>query len=193
MASISVTDTSSDYISVVIVGLDTGYYGRPRKCNWFINNDLRKKDLIIPNGVSQGGGVSFTSLNPNTKYNIKAIITYSGGSVTLTTTASTTSGNRPNNWYWTSSVSIGSQIRLSASEWNNFCARINAFRKYTGLSNYNFTTVYSGTKISASIVNQARSAIGAIPGHGILPGAATSGGIITAYFFNQLMYALNGV
>lgn len=100
---------------------------------------------------------------------------------------------RPGNWYWTSTVSSGSPISISAIEWNSFCARINAFRSYRGLSNYSFTTVYSGTAISAVIVNQARTAINSISGHGTLPSAAVQGGAVTASFFNGLRDALNAV
>ena len=102
-------------------------------------------------------------------------------------------GARPNNWSWDSTIESGSAIAITAVEWNNFCTRINEFREYVGLSSYSFTTVRSGTTISATIVNQARTAISAISGHGILPSAAVSGGAITASFFNTLVSALNSI
>lgn len=113
------------------------------------------------------------------------------GAKTFTTPAE--APPRPSNWYWTSTVSSGAKIALSATEWNNFCTRINAFRSYKNLSNYSFTTVYSGTAISAAIVNQARTAISGISGHGTLPTAAVQGGAVTASFFNGLQNALNAV
>lgn len=100
---------------------------------------------------------------------------------------------RPWDWAWYSTIVSGGTIGLSALEWNDFCDRINEFRVYDGLSEYNFTTVSQGTTISASIVNQARTAISAISGHGTLPSAAVSGGAFTASFFNGLKDALNAV
>lgn len=101
---------------------------------------------------------------------------------------------RPSDWMWTSTIVSGREIRITASEWNGFCSRINEFRAYKSLSNYSFTTVVSGTtKISAAIVNQARTAISAISGHGSLPSAAIAGGALTASFFNSLSSALNAV
>ena len=100
---------------------------------------------------------------------------------------------RPSNWYWTSTVNPGNQIALTAAEWNNFCARINDFRDYKNLNRYSFTTVHSGTTISAAIVNQARTAINGISGHGTLPAAAIQGGAITASFFHGLQNALNAI
>lgn len=102
-------------------------------------------------------------------------------------------GTRPDDWSWDSTIESGSAITITAVEWNNFCARINEFREYAGLSSYSFTTVRSGTTISATIVNQARTAISEISGHGTLPSAAVSGGVINASFFNTLVSALNSI
>jgi len=100
---------------------------------------------------------------------------------------------RPRDWQWTSTVSAGSPIRISAAEWNNFCSRINEFRRYKSLSNYSFTTVYSGTPISATIVNQAVSAIKGISGYGSYLYYVSPGNAITAYFFNLLKTELNAI
>lgn len=100
---------------------------------------------------------------------------------------------RPSNWEWESTIAAGEPIRLTAGEWNGFCGRINEFRKYKGMSAYSFTTVSPGDAISAATVNEARSAINGISGHGTLPSAAVKGGSITAAFFLGLRDALNNV
>lgn len=98
---------------------------------------------------------------------------------------------RPYNWNWYSTVEQGAPIKLTALEWNDFCSRINEFRDYSGLSSYDFTRVSRGDPIEASVVNEARSAISSISGHGSLPSKARSGRAITAAFFNDLKDALN--
>ena len=106
----------------------------------------------------------------------------------------TTAGNpRPSSWQWTSTVSVGSPFMISAQEWRNFCDRINAFRAFKGLGAYSFSNVSSGQAVSATIVNQARTAINAVSTHGTLPPQIVSGDTITAYVFNQLRIALNAI
>lgn len=112
------------------------------------------------------------------------------GSATVTVTSTP---QRPWDWAWYSTIKQGGAIGLSASEWNTFCDRINEFRLYDGLSEYDFTYVYKGDAVSASIVNEARTAISAISGHGTLPSRAVSGGVVTADFFNDLKDALNDI
>ena len=177
-----------------ISDLDTAYTGTLRTCRWYLNNTLRGT-VTIPNGQSSGGAYSFTGLSSSTTYTVRADITYSGGSVSLTAyvTTSASASTRPSNWNWSSTISSGSQIRLSAAEWNSFCTRINAFRNYKGLSNYSFTYVYSGGQIQAAHVNQARTAIDAISGRGTLPGTVSVGASIQAYHYTQLRTALNAV
>lgn len=101
---------------------------------------------------------------------------------------------RPSNWSWISSVSKGSSLSLTAYEWTMFCARINAFRSYKGLSQYSFEGVISGvTEISASIVNAARTAISAMSPSVALPASVSVGDDISAAFFNGLKNSLNSI
>ena len=119
---------------------------------------------------------------------------YSVGSATVIVKSDEEEYDRPNDWSWYTTIKSGSDINISAREWNDFTSRINAFREYDGLSDYNFTYVYSGTTpISASICNEARSAISPISGRGTLPSRAVSNSPLTASFFNGLMNALNSV
>ena len=141
---------------------------------------------------------TFSGLTPNTVYYADVQLNQSlwlgGSSITdgkrFVTLAKNT---RPANWSWSSTIEKGKPIKVTAVEWNNFCTRINKFRTYKGLTTYNFTTVSKGMSISATIVNQARTAINGITGHGTLPSKAASGEAITASFFNTLKNALNAI
>lgn len=106
-------------------------------------------------------------------------------------TPSQSAASRPDDWEWWYTIKSGGKIRLSADEWNAFCECINEFRVYDSLPEYNFTTVYSGDKISAAIVNQARTAINAISTCGSVPSKVSTGDPITASFFLDLQDALN--
>lgn len=115
------------------------------------------------------------------------------GGKTFTTIADPSS--RPADWSW-SGIYMGAPVtNMTAAQWNSFTTRINEFRAYKEMSGYSFTTVVKGiTPISAVIVNQARSAINEIQGHGALPLAAVPGVTkISAAFFSQLASALNAV
>ena len=141
---------------------------------------------------------TFSGLKPNTVYyadiQLNQSLWLGGSSITAGKRFVTLSENtRPANWSWTSTIEKGKPIKITAVEWNDFCTRINKFRTYKGLATYNFTTVSNGTPISATIVNQAHTAINGITGHGTLPSTAVSGGEITASFFNTLKNALNAI
>lgn len=119
---------------------------------------------------------------------------YSAGSATVVVESEEEEYDRPSDWGWYSTIKSGSEINITAREWNDFTSRINAFREYDGLSDYNFTYVRSGvTPISAAICNEARSAISPISGRGTLPSRVVSNSPLTASFFNGLMNALNSV
>ena len=141
---------------------------------------------------------TYSGLKPNTVYyadiQLNQSLWLGGSSITdgkrFVTLAENT---RPANWSWSSTIEKGKPIKVTAVEWNNFCTRINKFRTYKGLTTYNFTTVSKGMSISATIVNQARTAINGITGHGTLPSKAASGEAITASFFNTLKNALNAI
>src|SRR5690606_31094225 len=90
---------------------------------------------------------------------------------------------RPNNWTWHTPKVAGQPISLTASEWNSFCLRINQFRQYRGLQNYNFTTVYSGNIITASVINEARSAMSSMTS---VPPLKTKDDLIFASHFTSL-------
>lgn len=104
---------------------------------------------------------------------------------------------RPDDWSW-ANIATGASVPtynnklapVSASEWNGFFARINAFREYKGLSSYSFTTVPAGTSFSAAIAREAIAAIDAIPGAGTTPAQIRP---LQAAFWLDLAAALNAI
>ena len=158
-----------------IISFENGY-----DCPWTyaIQSEI---DPIVSCGATGNTKNVSLHITPNAYCTVQILATYSSGS------------ERPDNWSWWSTISSGAALAITASEWNAFTTRINEFREYAGLSSYSFTPVSSGTPISYWIVNQARTAISEISGHGSLPSAAVSGGKIYASFFNSLASALNSV
>lgn len=136
-------------------------------------------------------------LSPSTTYTMNVMINGGDwlGAQQFKTGASESGGSdRPDDWAWWSVVAKGAEFRITAAEWNAFTSRINDFRVYTGLSKYSFTEAVSGeTLFSADIVNEARTAIAAISGHGTLPAVAVQGEPGAAAFLNDLKDALNAV
>lgn len=100
---------------------------------------------------------------------------------------------RPNDFAWTYSKVQGGTFNLTATEWNNLATRINEFRAYKGLSNYSFTTAYSGNNYMAYMYNQARTAIQGISGYGTYIPSVSSGDTVTAYMMNVLVSELNSI
>lgn len=137
------------------------------------------RTFTIPSGKSYAANVNVNGSWIGAKY--------------FTTGSDAPAKTRPSNWSWSTTPVRGNTMRLTASDWNSFCRRINEFRDYKGLGAYSFTTVYSGRTMTASQANEARTAINAISGHGTLPSSAVSGSTVTASFFTQLASALNSI
>lgn len=139
--------------------------------------------------------VTIGNLSPNTTYTINVDINPDGGGVDdfIGAQTFTTLRGRPTDWWWRSDVESEAEINISASEWNDFCKRINEFREYVNVGTYDLELVSSGDYITASIVNKARSAIDGATGHGTLPSRVYAEDYIYASFFNQLKDALNAI
>lgn len=139
--------------------------------------------------------VTITGLEPETEYafNYYAGNSYGTGPYMPGPVYATTLSDRPNDWEWWSTVAKGAPIRVSASEWNAFCARINAFREYVGLARYGaFPTVRSGDAMTAAVFNHAVWAIGAMDSRAYSV-EARAGDPITAKAFNDLKTYLNAL
>ncbi|MBR6603131.1 MAG: hypothetical protein IKK94_03855, partial [Clostridia bacterium] len=101
--------------------------------------------------------------------------------------------SRPSDFSWTYEKVKGETFNLTADEWNNFTSRINAFRKYKGLENYNFTIAYPGNDFMAYMYNEARIAIQEIDGYGTYIPEVESGWQISAHMMNVLVSELNSI
>ena len=198
MASFTYSCTALS-VSITVRGISSGDTVR-----FYVRRNPGSEVIIDKQYRSSGSSLTktFGGLSASTGYAVNAGVV-SGSSTSWIgaqyfTTPSQGGGGgetkpRPDNWFWQSIVQSGATISLSASEWNAFCERINAFREYAGLSDYYFTTVYRGLPISASIVNQARDAISAINSARGVPSRVYSGDTINAAFFQSLQSALNSI
>lgn len=105
----------------------------------------------------------------------------------------TTKRERPVNWSWFSSKTAGGNFNITASEWQAFIDRIDAFRVYKGLYSYGFTNPTQGTSFYAYQFNQARTSISDMSPSTSIPSQVSSGDTITAYGLNRLRDSLNSV
>lgn len=71
MANFYVTSTGETTISTIVDGLSTTH-GRVREFNWYANNVFKGKSFTEPYTGSKVH--TFTSLSPNTFYNLKVVI-----------------------------------------------------------------------------------------------------------------------
>ena len=147
--------------------------------------------------------VQFGSLVPNASYlfrarTIKTSPYYSpspsawGSWITIKNEAA-----RPDNWKWTSGQNSnghkisGGRFSLLATEWNQFTARINAFREYKGMTQKSFTTAIRGNPVYFYMFNEAKAAIDEMRNTGL--SNVTSRSPVYAAHLNTLMNTLNAV
>jgi len=144
--------------------------------------------------------VTFSGLIGGITYDFRAVssvATWNEGTLTgyEGPTLSVKAGNtRPLNWAWTSSIVSGSAFGITATEWNAFTARINLFRtQYKAIASYAFTTAVSGDSLTATMFNQARTAINDMIPPTAVPSAVSSGGTCFASLFIGLRNSLNSI
>lgn len=200
MAYIVATSKNANDITCRIEGLDTSYSYNDREIDWYYNGVYKGTSSLGAN-VSSGGSFKATGLTSNTTYNIKATIFYTGGSITLTGTATTAQG--VSLWEWTYEKTPGGTFNITPSEWLSFCNKINEVRVANGLSVYSFAT--STAYISADklffvwIFLQAANAINEIKGQvatdclNVKSWSESQGNnsIIYPWYFENLKTALN--
>jgi len=85
MASLSLVDSGSDYLTLQVVDLDTSYDNDDRTVFWYYRKNT-DSDMIysgadtIGASVSQSGTHTISGLEADTSYYIEAVIYYSDGS-----------------------------------------------------------------------------------------------------------------
>lgn len=198
--TLSATSTSITFAVTHVAGKD--YY------RFFLRKTDDTENMIV-DGAGQVSAEDFTytvsNLEPGTSYtgNVYAHTAYGStdGQVILGAQKIQTASasGRPGDWAWTSVGVKGAAIPspaegvfapVSATDWNNFCARINAFRAYKSLAGATLGTVSPGGEILRSDLEAAMAAIQAIPGAGAVPTVCSP---IEAAFWQQLAAALNSV
>lgn len=157
----------------------------------------------FPSYSSPNSG-SFPSYS--TTYNVRAYGVSSTGNISAWGSSySVTTGpqfTRPANWSWAVSKIQGGSIPttkinatlhyayiLSATDWNSFTAKINAFLAYKQLSAGSFNTVYGGTDFTGAILNQAINNINRMLSSDYVYFTED----ITAYVFNHMRDRLNSI
>ncbi|MGO4887058.1 fibronectin type III domain-containing protein [Anaerobacillus sp. MEB173] len=158
------------------------------------------------NTVNSGSARSYTmtSLTENTTYTVWVRAYDGAGNYTDSSSKTiTTLSGRPSNWAWSTSKTSGGNFNLTATEWNNFQNRINEFRKWKSLSEYQynsygsytetsqFTRGSSGQNYMAYQFNQCRNAINSMIDTGTT--FKYSGDTVTASDLNTLRDKLNSL
>jgi hypothetical protein len=104
---------------------------------------------------------------------------------------------RPVNWTWVTATNgsgqkiQGATFQMTATEWNDFLARVNQFLMYKELPQRSYTSATKGNTFFFYMFNEANQGIGAMKGTGV--GNVTTGSDILASQFNSLMNTLNSL
>jgi len=157
--------------------------------------------LLDTKYVSANSYETFTGLTVGVGYyvlgfttNSSGIVSVGNGSVVFTTE------NRPTNWTLFTMTSgsamptyLGNPSPCTAIRWNAFTNKINEFRTYKSVSLYTFSTAYIGQNATATLINQARTAIsGMSPPTSVPPAVSSSGGVLASTLVG-LQSSLNSI
>lgn len=193
MADFSITEKTANTVSIYVTGLLNGDNVRI-----FVRLYDDPDDVSFDKTVKvYGNSLEYTveDLEPDTEYliNVGIVTNIDGVNITDWGVAKdfTTKMERPEDWEWWNTIKSGKPIQLEAEEWNAFCERINEFRVWFGVDEYDFTYVEPDDPIAADIVNEARRALMTITAD--IPTGVDRGDPITAQFFLDLRDALNAV
>lgn len=178
---------NSVYALLVEMNPDSTYTEAYISCNGQTSGNLAPS-----RGSTTSYGWSFYGLSPSTTYTLSwSARTGAGSTASGSTTFTTQPPPRPSNWSWDISIYSGGTFNLTASQWNQFCSRINEFRRYKNLGNYGFTNAVQGTTVYAWQINNAINAIRDMNSN--VPPTQSSGGYANAYIISNLTTALNNV
>lgn len=198
----TLTSTGNDATSIdVSVGVSAGNWDYVRVYYRIGTNAWSYQDITYPNTTG-----TITGLTPGSTYQLRANSYYNTvASYSYSSSIYVTVGyDRPANFAWTTSIASGNAVAsfnlatkticpIKATEWNAFTTRINDFRLYKGLTAYSFTTVSSSTTMTASIMNQAITAISNMSPPTSPPSCNTSTNVLSASFYNGLKNSLNSI
>lgn len=125
--------------------------------------------------------------NPSSQYQ-KATASSSWGWAYSYTYYRTT---KPSSFAWTYSKVSGGVFNLTATEWNNFRARINTFRQYRVLSDYSYSSVSTGGQFYGSDFTQALDKLNDMASLSVY--SHYTGDPIYANYLNNMVTALNSI
>ena len=190
MAILAITGVGETSATLYIdeLNMTTTYKNIRITCNGYTSPNLAKSTI---SRTSNEWYPPF--LQAGTTYSVTWSIESSGGSTASGSGSFTTTAKakpRPSEWGWSNSFSSGYSINVTASDWNNFCNRINQFRDFKGLPTLTYTTAYYSSRITAAQYNQARSAIASM---GAVPSAVYTSSNIYPIEFRDLRDALNAI
>ena len=195
-AEIIITEITPRTITAQIIGLDTNYSRDDRKIYWYLGVALNST-VGLKGKAPASDPKTFTGLSEKKEYKIYARIEYtSAGEVlskTLPTVYATTTSSRPDNFYWTSTVSSGSPFQMTATEWKSFYNRINEFEEYKGIAKTSFSTPVKGGKFYAYYYNDALEAIKNLGVDNSSDTYVSPGDPISAKKINRLTTLLNSI
>lgn len=152
--------------------------------------------------ASLGGLVEFTGLTAGTTYKYNARTMYSHATYGdlwsgYSATATIKTVSRPEDFSGFSGVIAGADAIILASDWNDFCSKINEFRAYKGLPNASFSSVDKNQNMKAEIFNQAVRALEPLIGYfaagNTIPPLQSWGDNVYASYFQQMKKALNSI
>lgn len=204
MASMTFSNVTSTSFIAEVTDLDTSYARDDRSVDWYLGSTQVSSSSLSAHASS--ASCSFSGLTPNTDYTVKASIRWSSTPTSGLDRTTIISGRhmtkpgaippdpkpeRPGYFYWDTAKTSGAKFNLTASEWNRLISNINSVRSYLGYSNASFSKAVAGNEFTATMFNQARSAIISISGFtGYIP-QASSGGKIYANMLNALQGGIN--
>ena len=147
--------------------------------------------LVQTKTATSNGTVQFTGLVSGATYTFDSRNLWQGG-YSVYTSPRLSATTLANTWTWNLNAS-GQAFNLTAGHWNSFLSFINNKRVSKGLSNYNFTTASTGAIFTASMANEARTAISAMSPPTAVPSAVSSGGIVSRSWLDSLAASANSV
>lgn len=187
-SSITVTPSSTDEGRLYVA------WGSATRATDYLVTLYNGSGGYITDTTTTATSTEFGGLAAGGQYYVKVVPrnSYGNGSSVMSVTVTMPIINvRPENWTWDNPKVAGSNVNVTASEWNRFLNKIDAFRKdYKGLSGGSYTYASQGTRIKAEQYNQARSAISSM---GAVPPAVSLGNSLKASEFNSIRDYLNAI
>lgn len=156
MASIELSYSTDTTLTVYLSGLQESYTGNKRTCRWYADG-VSKGSMILANEIYDSQDFTIRNLKGGTSYAIRADITASGWTSTVTVGPTNFKTDKPaiEEFYWSTKAlnafnSQGLASSLTADEWNELVFKLEEiFSGWSGSSAY----ANSGDVITAAKFN----------------------------------------